>query len=65
VVVIGADPSQKKQTMQEADVMIRRRAQAGAKVIVVSTEKTDLAHHANATCSSSRPAPIRRCSRAS
>ena len=28
--------------------MIRRRAQAGAKVIVVSTEKTDLAHHANA-----------------
>ena len=48
VVVIGADPSQKKQTMQEADVMIRRRAQAGAKVIVVSTEKTDLAHHANA-----------------
>jgi predicted molibdopterin-dependent oxidoreductase YjgC len=48
VVVIGADPSQKKQTMQEADVMIRRRAQAGAKVIVVSTDKTDLAHHANA-----------------
>jgi predicted molibdopterin-dependent oxidoreductase YjgC len=48
VVIIGADPSQKKQTMQEADVMIRRRAQAGAKVIVVSTEKTDLAHHANA-----------------
>jgi NADH dehydrogenase/NADH:ubiquinone oxidoreductase subunit G len=48
VVVIGADPSQKKQSMQEADVMIRRRAQAGAKVIVVSTEKTDLAHHANA-----------------
>jgi predicted molibdopterin-dependent oxidoreductase YjgC len=48
VVVIGADPSQKKQIMQEADVMIRRRAQAGAKIIVVSTEKTDLAHHANA-----------------
>ena len=48
VVVIGADPSQKKQSLQEADVMIRRRAQAGAKVIVVSTEKTDLAHHANA-----------------
>jgi len=48
VVVIGADPSQKQQSMQEADVMIRRRAQAGAKVIVVSTEKTDLAHHANA-----------------
>ncbi len=48
VVVIGADPSQKKQTLQEADVMIRRRAQAGAKVIVVSTEKTDLAGHQNA-----------------
>ena len=48
VVVIGADPSQKKQSLQEVDVMIRRRAQAGAKVIVVSTEKTDLAHHANA-----------------
>jgi NADH dehydrogenase/NADH:ubiquinone oxidoreductase subunit G len=48
VVVIGADPSQKKQSMQEADVMIRRRAQAGAKVIVVSTEKTDLAGHQNA-----------------
>jgi predicted molibdopterin-dependent oxidoreductase YjgC len=48
VVVIGADPSQKKQVMQEADVMIRRRAQAGAKIIVVSTEKTDLAHHPNA-----------------
>ncbi len=48
VVVIGADPSQKKQKMQEADVMIRRRAQAGAKVIVVSTEKTDLAGHQNA-----------------
>jgi len=48
VIVIGADPSQKKQSLQEADVMIRRRAQAGAKVIVVSTEKTDLAHHANA-----------------
>jgi formate dehydrogenase major subunit len=48
VVVIGADPSQKKQSMQEADVMIRRRAQAGAKVIVVSSEKTDLAHHPNA-----------------
>jgi NADH dehydrogenase/NADH:ubiquinone oxidoreductase subunit G len=48
VVVIGADPSQKKQKLQEADVMIRRRAQAGAKVIVVSTEKTDLAGHQNA-----------------
>jgi predicted molibdopterin-dependent oxidoreductase YjgC len=48
VVVIGADPSQKQQSLQEIDVMIRRRAQAGAKVIVISTEKTDLAHHANA-----------------
>ncbi len=48
VVVIGADPSQKQQTLQEIDVMVRRRAQAGAKVIVVSTEKTDLAHHPNA-----------------
>ncbi len=47
VVVIGADPSQKKQKLQEADVMIRRRAQAGAKVIVISTEKTDLAGHPN------------------
>ncbi len=48
VVVIGADPSQKKQSLQEADVMIRRRAQAGAKVIVISTVKTDLAGHQNA-----------------
>lgn len=48
VVVIGADPSQKKQSLQEADVMIRRRAQAGAKIIVVSTEQTDLAGHQNA-----------------
>jgi len=48
VVVIGADPSQKQQSLQEVDVMIRRRAQAGAKLIVVSTEKTDLAHHQNA-----------------
>jgi predicted molibdopterin-dependent oxidoreductase YjgC len=48
VVVIGADPSQKKQSLQEVDVMIRRRAQAGAKVIVVSTVKTDLAGHQNA-----------------
>jgi predicted molibdopterin-dependent oxidoreductase YjgC len=48
VVVIGADPSQKKQKLQEADVMIRRRAQAGAKMIVVSTEKTDLSGHQNA-----------------
>ncbi len=28
--------------------MVRRRAQAGAKIIVVSTEKTGLAHHPNA-----------------
>ncbi|HTG00497.1 MAG TPA: molybdopterin-dependent oxidoreductase [Nitrospirota bacterium] len=48
VVVIGADPSQKKQSLQEVDVAIRRRAQAGAKVIVVSTLKTDLAGHQNA-----------------
>jgi formate dehydrogenase major subunit len=48
VVVIGADPSQKKQSLQEVDVMIRRRAQAGAKMIVVSTVKTDLAGHQNA-----------------
>jgi len=48
VVVIGADPSQKQHSLPEIDVMIRRRAQASAKVIVISTEKTDLAHHANA-----------------
>jgi len=48
VVVIGADPSQQQQSLQEIDVMIRRRAQAGAKVIVISTEKTGLAHHQNA-----------------
>src|SRR5512143_3343345 len=48
VVVVGADPSQKQQSMQEVDVMIRRRAQAGAKVIVVSTVKTNLAGHQNA-----------------
>src|SRR5512144_53686 len=48
VLVVGADPSQKQQSMQEVDVMIRRRAQAGAKVIVVSTVKTNLAGHQNA-----------------
>ncbi len=48
VVLIGADPSQKKQSMQELDVMIRRRAQAGAKVIVVNPEKTEITSHANA-----------------
>ena len=48
MVVIGADPSQKQRSLPELDVMIRRRAQAGAKIIVVSTEKTELAQHANA-----------------
>jgi formate dehydrogenase major subunit len=48
VVVVGADPSQKRQSMQEVDVMVRRRAQAGAKVIIVSSGKTDLAGHQNA-----------------
>ncbi len=48
VVVIGADPSQKKQSLQEVEVMIRRRAQAGAKVIVVNPEKIELAGHQNA-----------------
>lgn len=48
IVVIGADPSQKKQSLQEVDVMIRRRAQAGAKIVLVSTEKTGLAGHQNA-----------------
>jgi predicted molibdopterin-dependent oxidoreductase YjgC len=48
VVLIGADPSQKKQALQEAEVMIRRRAQAGAKVIVVNPEKIELAGHQNA-----------------
>lgn len=48
VVIIGADPSQKKQSLQEVEVMIRRRAQAGAKLIVVNPEKTILAEHQNA-----------------
>ncbi|MCK9420057.1 MAG: molybdopterin-dependent oxidoreductase [Nitrospirae bacterium] len=48
VVVIGADPSQKKQSLQEAEVMIRRRAQAGAKIIVVNPGKIELAGHQNA-----------------
>jgi NADH dehydrogenase/NADH:ubiquinone oxidoreductase subunit G len=48
VVLIGADPSQKKQSLQEAEVMIRRRAQAGAKIIVVNPEKIELAGHQNA-----------------
>ena len=48
VVVIGSDASQKRQSMQEVDVMIRRRAQAGAKIIVVNPEKTDIASHQNA-----------------
>jgi len=48
VVLIGADPSQKKQALQEVEVMIRRRAQAGAKIIVVNPEKIELAGHQNA-----------------
>ncbi len=48
VVVIGADPTQKGQSLQEVDVMIRRRAQAGAKIIVVNPEKIGLTTHANA-----------------
>jgi len=48
VVLIGADPSQKKQSLQEVEVMVRRTAQAGAKVIVVNPEKIELAGHQNA-----------------
>ena len=48
VVVIGADPSQQKQSLQEVDVMVRRRAQAGAKIVVVNPEKTNIASHQNA-----------------
>ena len=48
VVLIGADPSQKKQALQEAEVMIRRGAQAGAKIIVVNPDKIELASHQNA-----------------
>lgn len=48
VVLIGANPSQKRQSLQEIDVMIRRRAQAGAKVVVINPEKIDIASHANA-----------------
>ena len=48
VVLIGADPSQKKQSLQEVEVMVRRRVQAGAKVIVVNPEKIELAGHQNA-----------------
>jgi predicted molibdopterin-dependent oxidoreductase YjgC len=48
VVLIGADPSQKKQALQEVDVMIRRRAQAGAKIIIVNPDKIELASHQNA-----------------
>jgi predicted molibdopterin-dependent oxidoreductase YjgC len=47
-VVIGADPSQKGQSLQEIDVMIRRRAQAGAKVIIVNPDNIGLTTHANA-----------------
>ncbi len=48
VMLIGAAPSQKKQAMQELDVMIRRRAQAGAKVVVVDPEKIEITSHHNA-----------------
>jgi predicted molibdopterin-dependent oxidoreductase YjgC len=48
VVVIGADPSQKGQSLQEVDVMIRRRAQAGAKIIIVNPDTIGLTAHANA-----------------
>ncbi len=48
MVLIGADPSQKKQALQEVDVMIRRRAQAGAKIIVVNPDRIELASHQNA-----------------
>jgi predicted molibdopterin-dependent oxidoreductase YjgC len=48
LVLIGADPSQKKQSLQEVEVMIRRRVQAGAKIIVVNPEKIELAGHQNA-----------------
>jgi predicted molibdopterin-dependent oxidoreductase YjgC len=48
IVMIGADPSQKKQSLQEIEVMVRRRAQAGAKVIVVNPDKIELAGHQNA-----------------
>jgi predicted molibdopterin-dependent oxidoreductase YjgC len=48
VVLIGADPSQKKQALQEVEVMIRRRAQAGAKILVVNPDKIELATHQNA-----------------
>jgi NADH dehydrogenase/NADH:ubiquinone oxidoreductase subunit G len=48
VVVIGADPSQKGQSLQEIDVMIRRRAQAGAKIIVVNPDTIGLTTHVNA-----------------
>ncbi len=48
VVLIGADPSQKKQSLQEVDVMVRRRAQAGAKIIIVNPDKIEIASHPNA-----------------
>ncbi len=48
VVVIGADPTQKGQSLQEVDVMIRRRAQAGARIIVVNPGKIGLTTHTNA-----------------
>lgn len=48
IVLIGADPSQKKHSLPEVEVMIRRRAQAGAKIIVVNPETIELAGHQNA-----------------
>ena len=48
ILLIGADPSQKQQSLQELDVMVRRRAQAGAKLIIVGTGKTELAQHPQA-----------------
>jgi predicted molibdopterin-dependent oxidoreductase YjgC len=48
VLLIGVNPSQKKQALQEVEVMVRRRAQAGAKVIIVNPEKIELATHQNA-----------------
>jgi predicted molibdopterin-dependent oxidoreductase YjgC len=48
VVVIGADPSQKGQSLQEIDVMVRRRDRAGAKIIVVNPDRIGLTTHTNA-----------------
>lgn len=48
VMVVGADPSQQRQSLQEVDVMVRRRARAGAKLVVVNPEKTGLTTYQNA-----------------